>query len=161
MKSDWSIDSDDRKDNQARKKPISHDITSDWETEKEGDKDTIIKAPLRRPNTMPKVLTSGKGKYPLANWTSVIKGQGNNPPKEIKNDRHDISDTPFPRGDPDAKRDSVMMASTNRLQTYPSVLPHHKLRKELANWTGVKLGSPKPKFNSLEEADNYWQRQKY
>ena len=25
--------------------------------------------------------------------------------------------------------------------------------------TWVKLGSPKPKFNSLEEAENYWQRQ--
>ena len=29
MKSDWSTDSDDRKDNQGRKKPIRHDATSD------------------------------------------------------------------------------------------------------------------------------------
>ena len=53
--------------------------------------------------------------------TSVIKGQGNNPPKEIQIDRHDISNTPFPRGDPDAERDSAMMASINRLQTHPPV----------------------------------------
>ena len=66
MKSDWSTESDDRKDNQARKKPIRHDVTSDWETEIEDDQDTIIKAPLRRPYTIPKLLTSGKGKYPLA-----------------------------------------------------------------------------------------------
>ena len=82
MKSDLSTDSDDRKDKQARKKPIRHDITSDWETEIEDDQKTITKAPLRRPNTMPKVLISRVIKYPLANWTSIIKGQGNNLPKE-------------------------------------------------------------------------------
>ena len=73
MKSDWS-DSDDGKDNQARKKPIRHDITSDWETERE-DQETIIEASLRRPNTMPKVLTCRKGKFPVANWTSIAKGK--------------------------------------------------------------------------------------
>ena len=59
MKSDWSTDSDDKEDDQATKKPIRHDITSDWETEIEDVQETIIKAPLRRPNTIPKVLTSG------------------------------------------------------------------------------------------------------
>ena len=38
----------------------------------------------------------------------------------------------FQEGDPDAERDSVMMASINRLQTYPPVLPSHKPRKELS-----------------------------
>ena len=37
-------------------------------------------APLRCPNTYLKVLNLGrgrsKGKAPLANWTSVVKGQG-------------------------------------------------------------------------------------
>ena len=61
MKSDWS-DSDDGKYNQARKKPIRHDITSNWEMETE-DHETITKAPLRRPNTMPKVLTCGKENF--------------------------------------------------------------------------------------------------
>ena len=34
--------------------------------------------PLRRPNTYPKVLSRerGRGKAPLANWMSVIKGHG-------------------------------------------------------------------------------------
>ena len=82
MKSDWSTDSDDGKDNQARKKPIRHDVTSDWETVIEDDQETIVKAPLRRPNIMPKVLTGRIRKYPLSNWTSVVKGQGNNPPKD-------------------------------------------------------------------------------
>ena len=51
---------------------------------------------------MPNALTSKKGKYPLANWTSVIKGQRNNPPKEKQNDGHDSSNIPFQEGDPDA-----------------------------------------------------------
>ena len=72
---------------------------------------------------MPKVLTSGISKYPLANWTSVIKVQGNNPPKDKQNDGHDSSNIPFQEGDPDAERDLVMMASINRSQTYPPVLP--------------------------------------
>ena len=53
-----------------------------------------------------------------------------------------------------------MMASINTPQTYPPILPPCKPRKELANWTWVKLGSPKPKFDSLEEAEQrHWQRQ--
>ena len=74
MKSNWS-DLDDGKDNQVRKRPIRNNVTTDWEKETE-DQETIVGAPLRRLNTMPKVLTHGKGKFPLANWTSVAKGQG-------------------------------------------------------------------------------------
>ena len=80
-------------------------------------------------------MTSGKGKYSLANWTSVIKGQGNNPPEEIQNDGHDLSNIPFQEGDQDAERDSGMMASINRSQMYPIVLPQHIPGKGLANWT--------------------------
>ena len=54
---------------------------------------------------MPKVLTHRKGKFPLVNWTSVANGQENDPPKEIQDDRHDISNIPFPRIDTDAERD--------------------------------------------------------
>ena len=46
-----------------------------------------------------------------------------------------------------------MMASINRSQNYPPVLPPCKSRKELANWTWVKLGNPKPKINNLEAAE--------
>ena len=53
----------------------------------------------------------------------------------------------------------VMMASINRSQNYPPVLPPHRPRKELANWTWVKIGSPKPKINNLEAAEQrHWQR---
>ena len=106
---------------------------------------------------MPKVLTCRKGKFPLANWTSVAKGQGNNAPKEIQDDRHDISNTLFPRRDLDTERDPVVMASIYRSQTYPPILTFHKPRKELANWTWVRLGNPKPKINNLEAAEQrHW-----
>ena len=58
MKSDWSTDSDNRRDNQARK-PIRHETTSDWETKTEDDQHILFNAPLRRPNTITKVLTNG------------------------------------------------------------------------------------------------------
>ena len=46
MKSDWS-NSDDGKDNQVRKRPIRHNITSDWETETE-DQETIVRSPIKK-----------------------------------------------------------------------------------------------------------------
>ena len=59
MKSDWSTDADNRRDNQA-KKPIRHETTTEWESETEHDQHILVEAPLRRPNTIPKVLTNGK-----------------------------------------------------------------------------------------------------
>ena len=53
---------------------------------------------------MHEVLTCRTRKYPLANWTSVIKEQGNNPPEEKQNDGHDSSNIHFQEGDPDAER---------------------------------------------------------
>ena len=67
MKSDWNTNSDNRRDNQARK-PVRHKTISDWETNIKDDQHMSVEAPLRRPNTIPKVLTNGKQKCPLANW---------------------------------------------------------------------------------------------
>ena len=72
-KSDWS-NSDDGKDDQARSNPI--DILDP----QPNISYARVSAPLRWPNTYPKVLNlergRGKGKYPLENWTSVAKGHG-------------------------------------------------------------------------------------
>ena len=54
MKSDWSTDSDDRKDIQARMKPDRHGITSYWDTEMEDDQHILVNAPLSRPIKFPK-----------------------------------------------------------------------------------------------------------
>ena len=52
------------------------------------------------------------------------------------------------------------MASINKSQAYSPILPPHKSRKELENWTLVRLGNPKPKINNLEAAkQRHWQRQ--
>ena len=73
VRSNWS-ELDDGKDNQARGNPAVIDITSDQETDM--DQQPSISAPLRRPNTWPKVLNCGRGrgKFPLANCTSMTKG---------------------------------------------------------------------------------------
>ena len=68
---------------------------------------------------MPKVLTCRKGKFPLANWTSVAKGEGHNG----QNDGHDISSTSFPIRDPNTERKSTVMTPINRSQTYPAINP--------------------------------------
>ena len=71
MKSGWSTDSDNRRDNQARKH-IRHETTSDWGTNIDDNQYILVEAQLTRPNMMPKVLTYGKQKYPFADWTSVV-----------------------------------------------------------------------------------------
>ena len=131
---------------------MKNDIASDWDTDRNRRQNKMTETPLRLPTTLPKVLTLGRRKgYPLANWTSVIKGQGNHPPKEILNDGHYIPNTPFPRGDPDAERGSALMAPMNGSQTCPPVLPQQKTRKELVNWTWVDLGNPNAKFDNKTE----------
>ena len=69
--SDWG-DVEDRKDDQARAKPV------DIKDPQPSTSYMNESAPLRCPNTYPKVLNlgrgRGKGKAPLANWTSVVKG---------------------------------------------------------------------------------------
>ena len=59
QRSDWS-DLDNDKDSQVRGKSLIYGITSDQETDT--DKQAITTAPLRRPNTWPKVLTCERGK---------------------------------------------------------------------------------------------------
>ena len=72
-KSDWS-DSEDGKDDQARSNSI------DIQDPQPSTSYVSDSAPLRLPNTYPKVLNfgrgRGKGTFPLANWTSVVKGCG-------------------------------------------------------------------------------------
>ena len=67
-------DLNDGKDDQARSNPID---VQDPQPSTSYARDS---APLRQPNTYPKVLNlgkgRGKGKFPLGNWTSVVKGCG-------------------------------------------------------------------------------------
>ena len=63
-------DLEDVKDDQARAKPV------DVQDPQPSTSYVNELAPLRCPNTYPKGLNlgRGKGKAPLANWTSVVKG---------------------------------------------------------------------------------------
>ena len=129
MRSNWS-DWDDGKDNQARGKSIVYDITSDQEADM--DQHPSTSAPLRRPNSWPKVLTygRGRGKFPLANWTSMTKGHGCG-----HNSKHGISQAP-PLSNNQAlivERNLAVVAPTDNVQTYEGNLAPSKSRKDIVN----------------------------
>ena len=68
--SDWS-DSDNDKDNQARAPITSTPEKNPQPSTSYARED----APLRRPNTYPKVLTFGRGNMaPLASWNNITLG---------------------------------------------------------------------------------------
>ena len=111
VRSDLS-DSDDGKDNQAKGKPVVVDITSDYEMDI--DQQTSTSTHLRRPNTWPKVLSfgRGRGKFPLANWTSITKGC-----RHGLNKRCDILQMPPVNQEPTIERNLAVVAPTDRVQT--------------------------------------------
>ena len=85
----------------------------------------------------------GRGKFPLANWASVIKEHGHN-------SGHVISEAPplLNNQDPIAERNLVVVAPTDRVQTYQGDLGPNKPRKDLANWTWVRLGNTRAKLTN-------------
>ena len=149
VRSDWS-DLDDDKECQARGKPIVYDITSDQETDT--NQQPIATAPLRRPNVWPKVLTCGRGrgKFPFTNWTSVTKGCGFG-----HNSRHNISEAPplLNNQDSNVERSSAVVIPTDRVQTYQGDLAPCKSRKDLANWTWVRLGNTRAKLTNNDRTE--------
>ena len=137
MRSDWSNSGDD-KDSQARGKLIVYDTT--FNQESDIDQQHIATTPLRRPNTWPKVLTQGggRGRFPLANWTSVTRGCGHG-----HNSECDISESPPLSNNqgPITERNLAVVVPTDRAQTYQGDLVPSKSRKDLSNWTWVRLGN--------------------
>ena len=147
VRSDWS-DSDDGKDNQARGNPAVVDIASDHDAYidlQPGTSNTSASASLRQPNTYPKGLSlgRGRGKAPLANWTSVIKGHGHEHLSKC-----DIPQTPPIHQEPTVDRNLVIVAPTDRVQTYEGNLTPGIARKDLANWTWVILGSTRARLTN-------------
>ena len=117
VRSDWS-DLHDGKDNQTRGRPIAVDITSDHETnmdQQPSSSTPSTSTPLRRPNTLPRALSLGRGKdnFLLANWTSVAKGHG----CRFIN-RCDILQTPPENQEPTIERNLAIVAPTDRVPTF-------------------------------------------
>ena len=160
VRSDWS-DSDDDKDNQARGRPDVVDITSDQELDIDKQPSTSnpsTSTPLRKLNTYPKVLSFGRcrGKFPLANWTSVARGHGCR-----LLSRCDISRASPLHEEPTVERNLAIVAPTNRVQTYEGDLVPSKSRKDLANWSWVRLGNTRPMIinnNNNRTEQRQWQR---
>ena len=133
-----------------------YDITSDQETNM--DQQSGTSAPLRSPNTLPKVLTCGRGrgKFPLANWTSATKGCGHR-----HNRGCDISQAPplLNSHKPLVERNLAAAAPTDRVLTYEGNLAPSKCRKDLANWTWVGLGNTRTRLtNNNRMEQRQWQR---
>ena len=157
QRSDWS-DSDHSKDNQAKGKPVVVDITSDNEADMDQQPSTSnTSTPLRRPNTYQKVLSlgRGRGKFPLANWTSVTKGCGCGLPSGC-----DIPEAPPVHQEPTLERNLAIVTLTDRIQTCEGNLAPSKSRKDLANWSWVRLGNTRARLtnNNNRIEQRQWQR---
>ena len=144
MRSDWS-DLDDGKGSQARGKPIVNNITFDQETDM--DQQPSTSNTLRRPNTWPKVLTCGRGrrKFTLVNLGSMTTGH-----ECGLNSSSDILQAPPLLNNQEliAERNLVVVAPTDRVQTYEGNLSPSKSRKDLANWSWVRLGNTRARLNN-------------
>ena len=133
--SDWSH-VDEGKDDQARSNPID---VQDPQPSPSCARDS---APLRQPNTYPKVLNlgrgRGKGKFPLGNWTSVVKGCEHGLINE--NDQSLTMQQESERNlavVPPLNR----ILHTNRVQTYDEEPTPARPTPALANWSSVNLGN--------------------
>ena len=144
--SNWS-DSDDGKGDQARSNPIVIDITPGQEANIDPQPSTsypYATTLIRRPNTSPNVLSlgGGRGNFPLANCTSVAKGCG----RGFIN-RCDIPQTPPVHQEP-VERNLAVVAPTDRVQTYEGSLAPSTSRKDLANWSWVRLGNTRARLTN-------------
>ena len=136
-KSDWS-ESEDGKDDQARNNPID---VQDPQPSTSYARDS---AQLRYPNTYPKVLNlgrgRGKGKFPLGNWTGVVKGHGH---RVINED--DQSQIPPIKQEP--QKNLAIVAPTDRIVYTDRILIYDeepaptRPRPHLVNWSLVSLGN--------------------
>ena len=122
------------------------------------DQQSSTSTPLGRPNTWPKVLTfgRGRGKFHLADWPSMTKGCGCG-----LNSRHDISQAPplLNNQESTVERNLTVVEPTDRVQTCEGNLAPSKSRKDLANWSWVRLGNTKARLtNNNRMEQRQWQR---
>ena len=100
---------------------------------------------LRRPNILPRALSFGRGSgnFPLTNRTRVAEGCGCG-----FINGHDIPQTPPVNQEPTVERNSPIVAPANRVQTYEENLGPSKSRKDLANWTLVRLDNTRTRLTN-------------
>ena len=113
------------------------------------DQQPSTSTPLRRPNTLPKVLSFGKGRgnFPLANWTSLATGHGCGFINEC-----DMPQTPLVQKEPE--KTLAVVAPTDRVQTYKGNLAPGKTSKPLANWTWVRLGDAMGRLTNNDRTEH-------
>ena len=93
-------------------------------------------------------LRRGRGIAPLANWTSVIKGQG-----------HGIFINQSPSETNSCNSPTFRQEYTPRhVQIYDELLAQSRQRKPLANWTSVRLGNntDRPTVDDISHRQLQW-----
>ena len=112
-------------------------------------------APLRRHNTYPKVLSlgRGRGKFPLANWTRVAIGCGHRLLSGC-----DIPQAPPVHPELTVERNPAIVAPTDRVQMYEGNLVQSKSRKDLANWSWVRLGNTRARITNNNNNRTEWRQ---
>ena len=84
----------------------------------------------------------------------MTKGHGHN-------DGHDLSEAPpsLHSQDWNAKRNSVVIVPTDRIQIYLGDLAPCRSRQDLAIWTCVRLNNPRLKINYIDIVEEkHWER---
>ena len=101
---------------------------------------------------LPKVLNLGigRGKAPLANWTSVVKGHGCGLLRKC-----DITQTP-----PAVDRNLAIVTPTDRVQSYEGNLAPGIARKDSANWTWVRVESTRARLTNNNSRPHQRQSQR-
>ena len=101
-------------------------------------------------------LERDRGNFPLANWTTIAKGHECRFINEC-----DIPQAPPVHQEPMVERNLVIVAPTDRVQTYEGNLAPSKSRNDLANWSWVKLGNTRARLtnnNNNRTEQRQWQR---
>ena len=92
----------------------------------------------------------GRGKGPLANWTSVIKGCGHGIfIQQTPQEAEIVIVPPIP---------TQKIVHTGRVQTYDEIPALVRPRHQLANWTSVRLGdnSNRPTTDKVTQGQLQW-----
>ena len=81
-------------------------------------------------------LGRGRGNFPLVNWTSVAKGCGHG-----FINRCELPQAPPVHQEP-VERNLAIVAPADRVKTYEGNIAPSTFRKDLANWSWVRLSKP-------------------
>ena len=95
----------------------------------------------------------GRGKFPLASSINVTKGCGCR-----LNSGCDLPQAPPVHPEPTLERNLAVVVHTDKVQMYEGNLAPSKSKKDLANWSWVRLGNTRARLtNNNRTEQRQWQ----